>query len=132
MANYIQTPGPTTIFSNTIATTSLAGSWYTIHSKLRNLTFEVKQTTSSAGATASSTTYIEISNDGVTPLATKGQTIALIASTDAVADGGVLSSSMQGQWGYIRANVNSLTTSTAGSVGFPVVTVIVNAGTAGS
>lgn len=122
-------PGATTIFSNTIATTSLAGSWYQINSNLARFAWQATLTASSAGATCGSTVVIEVSNDGVNPLATKAQTLALTNdTTDFKSDGAVLSSSMQGAWLYVRANVTSLTTSTAGSAGFPVVTVTAAAG----
>ena len=124
---YLQTGGPTVIFTSTAGTTSSAGSWYQVHPSINRLAFHVKQTTSSVGATAGSTTYIEVSNDGVTALATKGLTIGITATTDTVSDGGTFASSMQAQWAYIRANLNSLTTSTAGSAGSPAVVVTVGA-----
>ena len=126
---YIQTKGPTTIFENAAATTKSAGSWYQVHPSLRNLTFQVVQTASSVGATASSTVYIEVTNSTAAGrVATKWLTVALTGTTDTVTDGGSCTgTSMAGPWNYYRANLNSLSSSTVGSAGFPVVTVICNA-----
>lgn len=126
---YIQTKGPTTIYQNTAATTKASGDWYQVHPGLKNLTFQVVQTASSVGATASSTTYIEVTNSTAEgPVATKWLTVALTGTTDTVTDGGsATGTSMSGPWHFYRANINSVSTSTAGSAGFPVVKVIVNA-----
>lgn len=127
MANFIQTGGPTLIYQNTAATTSQVGSWFSVASRLRaSLSFQAVMTNSSAGATCSSTTWIEVSNDGIHPCATKALTLALTnTTTDYVSDGGAFSSSMNVAWSYVRANISSLTTSTAGSAGFPSVAVYV-------
>ena len=135
--NLIQTPGPVTIFTSTAGSTSKAGDWYRVHPSIGRLTWQATLNTSSAGATAGSTVYIEVSNTptsettGPVPLATKGQTIALAGTTDAVSDGAVLASSMSGAWAWVRANMNSLTTSTAGTAGSPSVSVVMNAGMIG-
>lgn len=126
-------PGPITILSllaassnTTAGTTSSAGSWYEISPRLDRLAFHLVQTPSSAGGTLNSTVYIEVSNDGVYPVATKAGTYALAGSTWQ-SDGGTLLSSMLGAWRFIRANANSISTSTAGSAGVGTLTVTVNA-----
>jgi hypothetical protein len=76
-----------------------------------------------------SVSNIEVTNStAVGPVATKWLTVALTGTTDTVTDGGsATGTSMSGPWNFYRANINSISTSTAGSAGFPVVTVIVNA-----
>ena len=125
---FIGGPGVTTIFTSTAGSTIATGSWYEILPTIGALAWQVKLQTSSAGATAATTVTIEVSNDSSLALATVGQTIALTATTDAVSDGAVLASSMRGPWRYIRARMNSLTTSTAGSTGSPAVNVYMSAG----
>lgn len=131
---YIQTKGPTTILtvsgasSAAAGSTSSVGSWYQIHPSLKTLAIQSVLAVSSAGATAASTVFIEVTNStAIGALATKMLTVALTATTDLVSDGGCASSSMAGPWNFIRANLNGLTTSTAGSSLAPTVTVIVNA-----
>ena len=127
-SNYIQTPGPTTLLASTAGSTQTVGSWFEVHPSITRLGFQVILQTASAGATAGTTVFIEATNSTSYPaMATKGQTFAPIATTDLVSDGGMMVSSMQGQWRFLRANMNSLTTSTAGSAGSPSVTVVVGA-----
>lgn len=126
----IQAPGPTTIAtftqnsSATTGTTSSAGSWYEISPRLDRPGIQVTQLVSSAGATLNSTIYIEVSNDGVYPVATKVQTFALAGTTQQI-DGATFATSMTGSWRYIRANANSISTST-GNAGSGSITVSVN------
>ena len=123
----LNTPGATAILSNTDGTTAVEGSWYEVNPRLRDLSFQAVLQASSAGATCGSTVVIEVSNDGTYPLATK-LTIALTNTTTTyVSDGGTFPSSMQCAWRYVRANVSSLTTSTAGSAGTPQVNVYASA-----
>lgn len=120
-------PGPNTIYTTTVGSTAGTGNWYRVPPWLGRLSFQVTLLTASAGATAGTTTHIEVSNDGSRPLLTKGRTIDTQATTDAIVNGGALQSSMDAAWGWVRANVASLTTSTAGSAGSPSVTVVCNA-----
>jgi hypothetical protein len=130
----IQSPGPVTILTveakssnaSTASSTSVAGSWYEISPRLDRLGFHVVQIPSSAGGTLNSTIYIEVSNDGLYPIATKAATFALAGSTWQ-SDGATLNTSMQGAWRYIRANANSVSTSTAASTGVGAINVTVNA-----
>lgn len=124
----VNSAGPTVLLQSSAGTTQTVGGWFRFAPHIANPTFQVKQTSSSVGATAGSTTYIELSNDGVTPIATKGVTVSLTGTTDVVSDGAALPSSLNGSWLYLRANLQSLTTSTAGSAGAPSVTVTMNAG----
>lgn len=124
----IQSPGATVLLTSTAGTTKTVGSWFEVHPKLGKWAFQALLTASSAAATCGSTIYIEVSNDGVYPIATKGLTIALTnTSTDYVCDGGCFATSMAGSWRYVRANLQSLTTSTAGSAGSPAVVVTMGA-----
>jgi len=129
MAYNLQSAGNTVILSllagssaTTAGTTSQAGSWYEVNPKIYALAFQVTQTPSSAGATLSSTVYIEVSNDGVYPVATKAQTFALTGTTWQ-SDGAVFATSMNGAWRFVRANANSISTSTSGSAGIGTLTV---------
>ena len=125
---FAHSPGATTLLSNTAGTTTVVGDWFRIHPKLGRLSFHATLLASSIGATASSSVNIEVSNDGVYPLATKALTLSLTnTSTTYASDGGVLASTMDGTWQYVRANCASLTTSTAGSTGNPQVSVTMGA-----
>lgn len=122
MAFTITSPGPTTIFSSSATG---AGSWYRIHPRLGKLTFQVAHTGSSVGATVQSTTYIQVSNDGVNPLQTTAGT-SVDALGTIVHNGGspqVAGFAMDAAWQYVRANLNALST---GSI-----TVTVGAGIRG-
>lgn len=121
-------PGANLIFTSTAGSTAKFGEWYAV-GNLTELTVHAVLAASTVGATAGSTVSLEVSNTGSTayPLATKGRTIALTCTTDVVADGGSLQSSMVGAWKFVRVAMTSLTTSTAGSAGSPSVNVYVNA-----
>ena len=117
--------GPT---GSTVAT----GEWYSIPANVNGsaMSFEAILQASSVGATAASTVIFQVSN---TTIATSngaqvGRTIALTCTTDLIAGGGSLVSSMAAQWKFVRALVNSLTTSTAGSAGTPAVRAVVTVG----
>ena len=127
MANTLE-PGPNTIYTTTVGSTAGTGSWYRVPPWLTRLSVQFILNTSSAGATAGTTTHLEVSNDGVNALLTKGRTFDTQGTTDLIVNGGSLQSSMDAAWGWVRAKVASLTTSTAGSTGSPSVSVIVNAG----
>lgn len=126
----IQTPGPTLILNTT--STAATGDWYSIHPSMGRLAFHVINQPSSAGGTIDSTTLIEVSNDGVnvalTPL-----TFALAGVTTARhSTGSCLASSQDGHWGYIRARLAAMSTSTAASTGADTyLRVYVNAGRVG-
>lgn len=126
----VNSPGLTNLLSSTLGSTAGTGGWFRLHPTLGNPTFQVVQTGSSVGATAASTTIIEVSNvpdTGQVPIAAR-LTIALSGTTDVVSDGGALPSSINGDWGFVRARLLSLTTSTAGSTGSPSVAVWMNCG----
>lgn len=109
MAYNIQDAGVTTILDTS---STGAGSWYRVHPKMENLTIHVVQNGTSAGATASSTTVIEASNDGVNPLGTVLGTVAL-SSNSGTGDGFAVSA----HWQYIRAKLNSIGAASAGATG---------------
>ena len=69
MAFTLNSAGPTTLLTSTAGSVGATGNWYRVPPKLRALAFQVTQVTSSVGATASSTTFIQVSNDGVNPIA---------------------------------------------------------------
>jgi hypothetical protein len=124
----IQTAGATQIFEVTAGSTAETGDWYEIDQHFGNLAYQVILSASSVGATAGTTVTIEVSNTTAVAVQTAAQTFALTCTTDTVSDGGTFATSMDGAWRYIRANMTSLTTSTAGSAGSPSVTVTVSAG----
>ena len=128
MTTNVLEPGPNTLYATSAGSTEGTGDWFRIPPWMDRLSFQVTLVTASAGATAGTTTHIEVSNDGTIPLGTKGRTVDTQATTDTISNGGSLVSSMQCQWGWVRAKVASLTTSTAGSAGSPAVTVTCNAG----
>jgi hypothetical protein len=142
IAGYIHTQGPTTLLSATGKTstyspsgsTSLEGDWFRIHPQMGRFYFTCKLTGTSVGSTATATVQIEGSNDGVTAASTALLTWSGITlTTDTVVLGSPVPSSLQAQWGYVRANMTSLTTSTAGSTASAAanVTVITNGGYVG-
>ena len=117
--------GPTTILTNTAATTLQVGDWHQVNPRVGRYSFQVVLVGSSNVSTATATVSIEVSNDGSNALTEKLRTFSAVSlTTNTVTTGGCCTgTSMAGPWGYIRANLSSLTTSTAGSAGFPVVTV---------
>ena len=102
MANNIYSPGPQTIFNSS---STGAGAWYHVHPTVRNITFQALQIGSSVGVVVGSTTWIEVSNDGINPIATKMSTFAFNAASPQ-SDG----VSLDAHYEYVRANLNSLTT----------------------
>tara|TARA_R110000868_G_scaffold27637_2_gene104554 strand:+ start:311 stop:745 length:435 start_codon:yes stop_codon:yes gene_type:complete len=121
---FIQTAGPTLILSatgkssaySTAGTTVLVGDWYRIHPKLGRPYITCRLSGSSAVSTATATVNIEGSNDGITAASTPLYTFSGITlTTDIVVLGGSLPTTLGGTPGYVRANLTSLTTTTAGS-----------------
>ena len=102
-------PGPTIILTSS---SSGAGDWYRVHDKLGTLTFQVLHIATSVGASISSTTVIEVSNDGTYPLDTVAGSIVL-AGASQLSDGFATNAA----WGWVRAKINSLGATTAGSTG---------------
>lgn len=128
-SNFINPHGPTILLQSTAGSTQTVGAWFALSPHAARMGFQAVLQTASAGATAGTTVFIEVANStAYGALATKGQTIAIAATTDLVTEGAGFSSTMDRQWGYVRANMNSLTSSTAGSAGSPSVIVIANAG----
>lgn len=108
-------------------TTLAVGDWYQFPPGHGNPTWQAVLEASSAGATAGTTIHIEVANS-TAEYAVRVHTIALTCTTDTVSTGGSLAgSTYQGAWRMIRANMASMTTSTAGSAGSPTATVYVNA-----
>ena len=122
--------GSNLILTTTAGSTVSTGSWYTVPAEIGHITCQAILTASSVGATAGSTVYIEVANTTAIAAATRATTFALSCTTDVVSDGANFATSMQGAWKLVRARVASLTTSTAGSAGSPVVTVYLGAGKA--
>lgn len=89
-----------------------AGDWYRVNQKLGKLTFQVTHNPTSIGATVSSTTVIEASNDGVNALGTVLGTVAL-AGDNVQANG----FAVDAHWEYVRAKINSVGAASAGSTG---------------
>lgn len=102
MANNIYSPGPQTIFSSS---STGAGSWYRLHPQVRNVTFHALQVGSSVGVVVGSTIWVEVSNDGINPLATKPGTVAFNGASPQ-SDG----FTMDAHYEYVRANLNASTT----------------------
>ena len=126
---FLQTAGPVTILASSAGSTSSVGSWYQIHPAMGRIGVQVIGVASSAGATMGTTVYIEVSNSTAYASSAKALTFNLTNSTtDYVSDFSGLPTTHERAWQFIRANMNSLTTSTAGSAGSPSVTVILNAG----
>lgn len=105
----LQSPGGQVILASS---STGAGSWYRVHPKLGNLSFQVVHTGTSVGTTVGSTTVIEASNDGVNALGTALGTIALSGS-DVASDGFTTNNHFE----YVRAKINSVQAATAGSTG---------------
>ena len=135
-SNFIRSQGPTVILtatgkSSAYATdgsTLIAGDWWRIHPSLGRFYFTCKLTGTSVGSTATATVLVEGSNDGVNAASTALLTWSGITlTTDTVVLGSPVPSSLAGQWGYVRANVTSLTTSTAGSTTAASANVVVEA-----
>jgi hypothetical protein len=125
----IDASGPKVLLQSTAGTTLTVGSWFTVNPNVSNYSFQVVLTGSSDVSTATASVSIQASNDGVNPLPETIRTFATLSlTTNTVTTGGSCTgSSMAGPWGYIRANLTSLTTSTAGSAGSPRVVVYCNA-----
>src|SRR3954466_12797361 len=88
------------------------GQWYRVHPDRRNLTFQIIHTGTSVGATVQSTTFIQVSNDGVTPLETTGGSSVDALGVVALNGGSPQSAGfgIAANWEYIRANINALST----------------------
>ena len=118
-------------------TTAVEGAWYRMDPRLGRLWFTSKLITGAdQGATAdttfTATITIEGSNDGSNAASTVLHTFsAQQSTTDTVVLGGPIATSLQGAYGYIRANLTSLTTGTAETTGLAYgcqVDITVNAG----
>lgn len=118
----------TTILQSTAESTTKTGDWYQIHPNASRIAWQAVLTVSSAGATAGSTVYVEVANTTAVAVATKASSFVITATTDTVSDGGVFATTMLGAWKFMRVNMQSLSSSTAGSAGSPQLTVYVSAG----
>lgn len=109
MAFTINSAGPVTILNSS---STGPGEWYRVHPKLGTLTFQVTHTGSSVGATVQSTTFIQVSNDGVNPLLTTAGTSASALGTVTHNGGSPQSDgfAINANWAWVRANLNSLST----------------------
>ena len=112
MSTNVLGPGPNLILSSS---SSGAGDWHRVHPKLGKLTFQVVHTGTSVGATGttvSSTTVIEASNNGVNALDTVLGTI--VFAGDSPQSNGF---TIDANWSYVRAKINSVAAASAGSTG---------------
>jgi len=109
MSTNVLGPGPNLILTSS---STGAGDWHRVHPKLGKLTFQVLHTGTSAGATVGSTTVIEASNDGSNALGTVLGTVGLAGDTPQ-SDGFTIDAN----WSYVRAKINSVVAATAGSTG---------------
>jgi len=98
---------------NLLTSTSTAiGAFTRIDRSLRNFAFQVTMQGSSIGALVSGTVSIEVSEDGVNPLATKAGTITFSSVATPAVDGFVIDAHHE----FIRANISSYSTANS-SVG---------------
>lgn len=105
----LHSPGGQTILSCTAPTT---GDWFRVNPKLGKLAFQFIHTASSVGATISSSSIIQVSNDGVNPLATVAGTVGLAGDT-LLSDG----FATDNHWEYVRAVVQTCSGTSAGAAG---------------
>ena len=121
-------PDVTTLLQTTAGSTIMTGNWYKVDSAViqRDLAFQATLTASTAGATASSSASIEVSNDGSTPFSVLTFDLTN-TTTDYKSLGACIPSSFAGSWRYVRAKMTSLSTATAGSTGSPSVKISVGA-----
>lgn len=135
---YIHTPGPTTLLSATGKSSAYAisgstvsvGEWFKVHPSLGRPYFTCKLTGTSAVSTATASVSIQGSNDGTNAATTDIYTFSGITlTTDTVVLGGTPASTAGGGGhpAYIRANLTSLTTSTAASTANQSANVVVTA-----
>lgn len=113
----INNAGPVTIFSAEAAAT---GNWYRVHPKLSNLTFQATQTGASVGTTMSSSLVIQASDDGVNALDTALGTITWSSQATPNSDGFTINAA----WNYVRAKLNSISTSTSSTNANSVAVVV--------
>jgi hypothetical protein len=98
---------------NLLTSTSTGiGAWQRIDRTLRNMEFQATMQGSSIGALVSGTVSIEVSEDGVNPIATKAGTIAFSSVATPAVDGFVIDTHHE----YVRANLSSYSTANS-SVG---------------
>jgi hypothetical protein len=117
----ISGPGGT-IYESSENSTTATGNWCQLANIDPHISIQAVLEASSAGATAGSTITVQVSNSPLVSAATV-KTFNLTCTTDTVTDSTVLTSGLLGSWNYIRAVMTSLTTSTAGSAGFPKVSI---------
>lgn len=98
--NYLQGAGQFSVFNSS---STGAGGWCGIHPNIRNVTLQTVQTGSSVGALVSSVMQVQLSNDGVNPIATLAGTITLSSAASPGADG----FSIDAHWNFIRGNLQS-------------------------
>jgi len=107
---YLQSPGGQVILQSS---STGAGEWYRVHPKLGNLSFQWTHLGTSVGASVSSTLVVEASNDGVNALGTPLGTVVFGGGQSPASDG--FTTAMH--YEYVRAKINSVGASTAGSAG---------------
>jgi hypothetical protein len=103
MANHIHTPGPTVILASS---STGPGSWFRVHPKISNLSFQATLTGSSVGVAITGSVKIEASADGTNALDTSVGTITPSVGTSPDADGFTTDAG----WGWYRANLQSIST----------------------
>jgi len=117
----INGPGGT-IFESAENSTAATGNWCQMANIDANISIQAVLEASSVGATAGSTISVEVSNSP-SVRAFQVASFSLACTTDTVTDWTILGSTQLAKWNYIRAVMASLTTSTAGSAGYPKVSI---------
>lgn len=105
---YLQAAGPNTILSSS---STGPGPWVRVHPSVRNVTFQATHTGSSVGTSVASTSFVEVSNDGVNPLNTKAATIVMGTAPLDVSPA-VDGFSIDAHYEWVRGNINSISTGT--------------------
>lgn len=112
-AGYIQSGGLNYIYQST---TTGAGSWVPVHPAVRGMTLQGTFSGSSAGVLQTGTIQIQVSNDGVNPLATLAGTISVTSIATPAVDG----FAMDAHWNFIRANQTLVSTTTGSTANITV------------
>ena len=103
MAYNIQDAGLNQIFNSS---STGPGNWYRIHPGIDHMGIQASLVGSSVGSTVSGVVNIEVSVDGVNPLATLAGAITISSAGSPGADGFDYAGGFQ----YIRANLQSIST----------------------
>ena len=110
-------PAGLTNILNLAATTTGPGEWFRMHPGINDIAIQVSHVGSSDGVTVASTMIIEGSNDGVNAAATVA-TLAINGVTPQYLGVG-MPSTLRG-FGWIRAKLNSASSTTTASTGYAI------------